>query len=133
MSLSRTVTALALLVALLCSWCDARELLQNRCSSSPGKRPRECNRSVYRDTEWRRDEIECNVRGAELSCELEDDWDENGDVECELDIPGQRDIEFRCRVNSNCNLKCPNNVLNSRIPRRYRSKTKKILSAWKPT
>lgn len=67
------------------------------------------------------------------SCDLEDDWDEDGDVECELDIPGQIDIEFRCRVDSNCNLECPRNVLNSRIPKRYRSKTKKILSAWKPT
>jgi hypothetical protein len=74
---------------------------------------------------------ECDLsvfRGQE--CELDDDWNE--DVECELDIPGKRDIEFICRVNSNCNVKCSTRTLN-RVPKNYRSKVKSILSAGKST
>ena len=111
----------------------ARVLLQQGgCSSSPGQPvPESCQGGLFSGNQWDNDEIECNFGGRQLKCDLDEDWFSDNDVDCQLEGPGD-DIEFKCNVDSNCNINCDENELAQKIPAAYLDTVTQILNAWKP-
>ena len=65
-------------------------------------------------------------------CDLDEDWFSDNDVDCELETGLFSDIEFKCNVDSECNIVCDDGVL-GQIPQAYFAPVEKILAAWKPS
>lgn len=91
-----------------------------------------CSGGFLAGNEWDNDEIECNFDGVQLKCDLDEDILSDDDVECQLEVPGD-DIEFKCNVDSNCNIDCKDAKLSTIIPASYLKTVEEILSLWKPT